>query len=85
MNQPAITGLTNDEIVTLLQIATGYDGREIDEVLITLWSEAARRRRWTFTEAVNAVHEHFAEETTWIMPGHVTQLIRRERGRYWQE
>jgi hypothetical protein len=85
MTTPDIPGLTNDEVVTLLQVATGYDGREIDEVLIALWSEAARRRRWTFVEAMDAVHEHFADETTWIMPGHVTRLINRRRGANWQD
>ncbi|MGW4119863.1 hypothetical protein [Nocardia sp. NPDC004711] len=78
-------GLTNDEIVTLLQIITAYDNRSVDSATVAAWREAGRRRRWTFDEAVEAVHVHYSHNTAWLMPGHITQIIRRDRGRNWQE
>jgi hypothetical protein len=77
--------VTTDEIITLLQAIGVYTGKEVDEAAVAAWSESARRRSWTFPEAIDAVHEHFADETGWIMPGHVTQLIRRVRGANWQD
>ncbi|MBF6133492.1 hypothetical protein IU501_10825 [Nocardia otitidiscaviarum] len=71
--------------MTLLQVVAAYDGRDIDSAAIAAWTEAARRQRWTFAEAADAVHQHYSAQTAWIMPGHVTQLIRRDRGRNWQE
>ncbi|MBF6189511.1 hypothetical protein [Nocardia farcinica] len=77
--------MTHDDVVTLLQVIHAYDGREITDGAVLAWEEAARRQQWTFEEAVNGVHAHYSENTKWIMPGHVTQMIRRERGRFWQE
>lgn len=77
--------MTHDEVVTLLQVITRYDGRDIDESSVMVWTEAARRRQWTFDDAVDAAHEHYADQTRWIMPGHVTQIIRRKRNQNWQE
>ncbi|MGW4090067.1 hypothetical protein [Nocardia sp. NPDC004750] len=77
--------MTNDEVVTLLQEITRHDNREIDESSVRVWTEAARRQHWTFDEALDAVYEHYSAQTTWLMPGHVTQIIRRGRGRNWQE
>ncbi|MFE3105964.1 hypothetical protein [Nocardia tengchongensis] len=90
-NSPAIPrrltppGLAHDELVSLLQVITAYDNRSADAGTVAAWAEAARRQRWTFAEAIDAVHEHYSANTTWLMPGHVTQLIRRERGKNWQE
>ncbi|WP_280393198.1 hypothetical protein [Nocardia wallacei] len=79
------TGVSHDEAVTLLQIAAVYDNRDIDQLIINAWLEAARRQRWTFPEAADAVHQHYSKHTAWLMPGHITQIIRRGRGRNWQE
>jgi hypothetical protein len=76
---------TGDNIVELLQVAAAYDNRDIDAPMIAAWGEAARRQRWTFTEALEAVHQHYSQGVAWLMPGHVTQLIRRARGANWQE
>jgi len=78
--------VNQDEVVTLLQIITAYDGRTIDNVSVMAWSQAARRQSWVFDEAAAAVHEHYSESPSWLMPGHVTQLIRRGRsGGSWQD
>lgn len=78
--------MNQDEIVTLLQIITAYDGRTIDNVSIMAWTQAAQRQHWTFDEAAAAVHEHYSASPAWLMPGHVTQLVRRGgAGALWQE
>ena len=78
--------MNQDQIVTLLQVITAYDGRDIDQIAIAMWSTAANRQNWVFDEAVAAVHDHYSESPTRRMPGHVTQLIRRGRsGGLWQE
>lgn len=76
---------TGDHIVELLQVAAAYDNRDIDAPMIAAWNEAARRQRWTHGEALEAVHEHYSGETAWLLPGHITRIIRRGRGRNWQE
>ncbi|MFE2994235.1 hypothetical protein ACFXG4_04790 [Nocardia sp. NPDC059246] len=82
---PNAQGLTNDELVTVLQVITAYDNRSVDSATIAAWGEAARRKRWTFAEAIDAVHEYFSDNTARLMPGHITQIIRRDRGKNWQE
>lgn len=78
--------MTHDEIVTLLQVVQAYDRRDIDPLMIAAWSEAARRKSWTFNTAVEAVHQHYADSTDWLMPGRITQLIAASgEGRKWQE
>lgn len=78
--------MTKDEVLTLLQVIAAYDNREAHPLMVAAWTEAATRRGWTFAAAVEAVHEHYAESSDWLMPGTVTQLIRRNvPGRKWQE
>lgn len=71
--------MERDEVVQLVQVIAAYDNRRIDELLIQTWSESARRARWTMAAATDAVHEHFARSTAWLMPGHVTEAIRTAR------
>ena len=71
--------MTHDEIVTLLQIIHHYDSRVIDSTAVAVWSESARRARWSFAEAVEAVHEHNAHSTDYLKPAHVTDRIRLTR------
>ncbi|MFE3059092.1 hypothetical protein [Nocardia sp. NPDC059239] len=78
-------GLTNDELVTLLQVITAYDNRTVDNATVGAWGDAGRRQRWTFGEALDAVRQHYSANTAWLMPGHITQTIRRNRGKNWQE
>lgn len=68
--------MTHDEIVTMLQIMSAYDSRKIDGPSIAAWKEAAARARWDSRDALNAIHEHYAKSTAWLMPGHVTESIR---------
>ncbi|MFC9768890.1 hypothetical protein [Rhodococcus jostii] len=68
--------MDEDQVVELVQIIATYDSRKIDGVTLGAWREASRRARWDFRAACEAVHEHYAHVTTWLMPGHVTELIR---------
>lgn len=71
--------MNHNDVVTLLQVIAAYDSRTIDRASINAWSEAARRQRWTYADARDAVHEHYARSTAWLMPGHVTELIHAPR------
>lgn len=68
--------LTQDEVRALLAIAVAYDNRKPGEVTIAAWMEASERGRWTFPAAVEAIHEHYATSTQFLMPGHITAFVR---------
>lgn len=68
--------MTHDEIVQLLQVISAYDSRKIDGPTVAAWKESAARGRWKSESAFEAVHTHFAKSTAWLMPGHVSELIR---------
>jgi hypothetical protein len=74
-----MTQLTELEVRRLLAAAMAYDNRKPGESTVLAWSEAARRERWTFDAALDAVHAHYAESTAYLMPGHITQRIRLAR------
>ncbi|MGW4484307.1 hypothetical protein ACWEOE_10765 [Amycolatopsis sp. NPDC004368] len=71
--------LTDDQIRALLAAAMGYDNRRPGELNLAAWREASDRGRWTFGEAVNAVHEHYATSTEFLMPAHITQRLKADR------
>lgn len=71
--------LTDREARLVLAAAMSYDNRKPGDANVAAWLEAATRGRWTLTEALEAVHEHYARETAWLMPGHVTAAIRAAR------
>ena len=68
--------LSQDEVRALLAIAVAYDNRKPGEVTIAAWMEAADRGRWTFPAAVEAIHDHYAKSTDFLMPGHITTAVR---------
>lgn len=70
---------TESEIRQLLAIAMAYDHRKPGDSQVMAWHEAARRARWTFDEAREAILNHFATSTEYLMPGHVTTAIRERR------
>lgn len=75
----ATTGLTDAETRQLLAVAMSYDNRKPADATVLAWGEASRRGRWTFPEAVEAIHEHYAGSTAFLMPAHVTQWIKTRR------
>lgn len=69
-----------DQVITLLAVVVGYDGRfDASHARILVWAEAARRGRWTYDEAEEAVHQHYLESTDYLMPAHIGQRIRATR------
>lgn len=68
--------MTEHEIRLLLAAAMAYDNRNPGQAAVLAWQEAATRADWTFAEAVDAVHAHYAESTAFLMPGHITQRLR---------
>ena len=68
--------MNRNDIIDLLSVAAAYDRRTIGEADILAWSEAARRATWDARKAVDAIHEHYAQTSKWIMPGHITEQIR---------
>lgn len=68
--------LSDDEVDALLAIAMSYDNRRLAKAHRMAWSEAAHRGRWTFDAAVEAIHEHYATKTEFLMPGHITAAVR---------
>lgn len=68
--------MTESEIKQLLAVAMAYDNRKPGEAAVLAWGEAAKRAGWTFERAMDAIHTHYARSTTFVMPGHITELIR---------
>lgn len=71
--------MSEAQIRALYAVAVAYDNRKGSEANITAWLEQAERNRWTFDEAREAIHEHYATSTEFLMPAHITAIIRRER------
>ncbi|NKR32223.1 hypothetical protein GS504_15940 [Rhodococcus hoagii] len=71
--------MTPDQIIELLQVVASYDNRNPDRYMIASWLDASQMARWQSDDAFSAVRQHFANSTDWIMPGHVTAIIRQKR------
>lgn len=71
--------MDDQQVRQLLAHVIAYDNRKLAEANILAWAEAAHRGRWTLAEALDAVHEHYARESTWLMPGHITAALRTRR------
>lgn len=71
--------LTEREIRALLAITMAYDNRRASDAAVLAWGEVADRARWTFDEAKEAIHTHYASSTEFLMPAHITAEIRRAR------
>lgn len=72
-------GLTDVQIRRLLAAAMAYDNRKPSEAAVMSWGETSSRARWTFGEALEAIHAHYAESTDFIMPAHITKRIKATR------
>lgn len=76
-----MTGMTEQQIRSLYAIAMAYDNRRLSEANITAWTEQALRNRWTYDEAAEAVHTHHATSTEYLMPAHITAIIKNQRSK----
>lgn len=72
--------MNETQVRALLAIAVAYDNRRPSEANITAWWEAADRSRWDFDAAREAIHQHYAGSTDFLMPGHITAIIASRRG-----
>jgi len=75
--------VTETEVRALLAAAVAYDNRRPSKANITAWEEAANRARWTFPAALDAIHQHYAESTAFLMPGHITARLDQQRDTSW--
>lgn len=65
------------DVRKLIAIAMSYDARfKAGEATLAAWMEAARRGRWTYEAAAEAIHEHFVRSSDFIMPAHITTFVR---------
>lgn len=71
--------ITEQEIRAIYAVAMAYDNRKLSEANITAWWEQANRNRWTLDEAREAIHEHHRTSTDFLMPAHITNIIRGHR------
>ena len=71
--------MKEDEIRKLYALAISYDNRRLSEANITAWWEQAERNRWTLDEAREAVHQHHAQSAEFLMPAHITAIIKARR------
>jgi hypothetical protein len=71
--------MSEQEIRAVYAIATTYDNRKTSESNITAWWEQAIRNRWTLDEVREAIHQHHGQSTEFLMPAHITAIIRANR------
>lgn len=72
--------MNEDQVKALLVLAMSYDNRKMPgQANVVAWVEASERGRWTFESAREAILAHYAEETAFIMPGHITARVRKQR------
>jgi hypothetical protein len=71
--------MTHDQVVDLLTAIAAYDNRKANPAAVLAWGKAAELGRWTFPEALAAVHAHFAENPDYLMPAHITARVKAAR------
>lgn len=74
--------MNRNEVIDLLSIVQAFDKRTVGEPDVIAWEDSAKRGRWTYDEAAEAVKDYYARTTSerpFIMPSHITNAIRRNR------
>lgn len=61
------------EAALVLAKVQAFDNRTVGETTIEAWAEALADT--DFKYALAAVTKHYHEETTWMMPAHVTKIV----------
>lgn len=78
--KPKFVPLTEVQVRAVLATAMSYDNRKPPgQANVVAWCDSAARARWTFDAAIEAVKAHYAEDSAFLMPGHITARIRKER------
>jgi len=65
------------EAATLLAITASFDRRTVGDADVIAW--AAALELFPFAECRDAVVEHYTNSTEWLMPAHVTAIVRAHR------
>lgn len=78
---PAPPPMTVDELDGLVKAVIAYTGRESSEALATVWIAQAQLGRWTYVEAMAALHawarDH--ESGAFLEPSDITRSVRAAR------
>lgn len=69
--------MTLDEIGALLGMLAAYDGRNVGEADVMVWGR--QMDGLDFHDAIEAVHQHYAETNEWAKPSHIRTLAERMR------
>lgn len=81
--------ITNDEAITLLEMAASNDKRTIGKTDVMVWREVSKTAGWTFQQAARALIEHISFEAgVYLTPAHVTKRIaevRKQIQTSWQQ
>ncbi|OZC55106.1 hypothetical protein CH289_07905 [Rhodococcus sp. RS1C4] len=71
--------MTADQMTELLQKIQIIDNRQLDRLVLSQWLEAAHDASWTADEAHAALRYHRAQSTEYLVPAHLTKIIRERR------
>lgn len=66
------------EVAALLTYASAFDGRRVSAEVATAWAEALDTAT-TLADARQAITEHYAGSSAWLMPAHVNARCREYR------
>jgi len=66
--------VTRDEVIDLLAIISGVNGRTVGETDVAVWLELVGDM--SFADASAAVKAHYMESDRWIMPSHIRDRIK---------
>jgi hypothetical protein len=61
--------VTLDQVAALLKVLAAYDGRNVGESDLMVWGR--QMADLDFQDAIEAVHQHYAETAEWAKPSHV--------------
>lgn len=75
--------MTLTEMGKLLTVAATLDNRSINEFTVQAWFEVIGHL--DFEEAREALYDHYATSTAWLMPAHLNDLVKAQRERAYQE
>lgn len=69
--------MTLEQVGALLKMLAAYDGRNVGEADVIVW--ARQMDGLDFDDALEAVHQHYAETNEWAKPSHIRTLADRRR------
>lgn len=70
--------MKTSEVAKLLAMASAFDNRSVGEANVSAWA-AALAPSMPFPDAAEAVRQHFAATSDYLMPAHVNAYVRQLR------